>query len=129
MLQKHVSELKQQNSLLSQNTDEVEQYGRRLCLRIEGVPTVKNEKPNDVFKKVENIIRDADVEIPNLMIDRAHRVGPKINKDDGSTEQGVIVRFVSFRHRTMLYYARKKLYKEKKISIRLDLTKREGTVY
>ena len=50
------------------------------------------------------IIEEAEVDIPEETIDRAHRVGPKKNKN-----QGVIVDFSTFRHRTLFCRARKKL--------------------
>ena len=34
------------------NIEELEQYGRRLCLRIESVPVVENETSEDVFSNV-----------------------------------------------------------------------------
>ena len=47
MLQKHVSNLKHS---YENKHDDLEQYGRRLCLRVkEGIPTVENEKSNQVF--------------------------------------------------------------------------------
>ena len=125
MLQQQVTELKHQNLLLSQHSDDNEQYGRRLCLRIEGLPTVKNETEADVFVKIKKLIDDSGCKIPNLMIDRAHRIGPRRTDDDGIGQQSVIARFVSFRHRTLLYNCRKKLKEKKGISIRLDLTKRK----
>ena len=34
------------------NIEELEQYGRRLCLHIESVPVVENETSDDVFSNV-----------------------------------------------------------------------------
>ena len=42
---------------LDKKVDELEQYGRRVCLRIEGVEHQANEKSKDVLEKVVNIIR------------------------------------------------------------------------
>ena len=63
MLREHVSYLKQDNEILSRKIDENEQYGRRLCLRIEGVPAVKSgkETAEDVYKIVEKIIAKRSV--------------------------------------------------------------------
>ena len=37
-LQEQISELKKQNRVIAASCEETEQYSRRLCLRIEGVP-------------------------------------------------------------------------------------------
>ena len=56
-----------------------------------------------------------------MVVDRAHRIG-RIYKDCTSNKncKRIIVRFTTFRHKTMLYRARSKL---KGVKIRLDLTK------
>ena len=130
MLQKQVSELKQQNNLLSKErkkTDEVltkcddlEQYGRRLCLRINGVKTEQRETPGDVLKKVKDVISANNLDIPDANIDRAHRIGPK-TVEEGEEKRQIIVRFTTFRHRTKFYKARKTF---SGIRVSLDLTKR-----
>ena len=72
LLQQQVTALAQQNKETQQRYDELEQYGRRLCLRIDSVPKQNNEKVEDVFKFQEV----PDLEIPEVVIDRAHRIGP-----------------------------------------------------
>ena len=56
-----------------------------------------------------------------MVVDYAHRIG-RIYKDQASNKncKGIIVRFTTFRHRTMLYRTRSKL---KGVEVRLDLTK------
>ena len=39
--------------------EELEQYGRRCCLRIEGVPSVENESLDDVLGKVKFLITES----------------------------------------------------------------------
>ena len=63
------------------------------------------------------IKEEAEVDIPEESIDRAHRVGPKKNKN-----QAIIVKFSTFRHWTLLYMARKKL--RNGIKLHIDLTKK-----
>ena len=123
MLQEHVSYLKQDNEILSRKIDENEQYGRRLCLRIEGVAVKSGkETAEDVYKIVEKIISEAEVDIPPDVLDRVHRIGkPQEPKEQGKPiTQSIIVRFSTFRHRTLLYHARKSV---KSAKVRLDLTK------
>ena len=73
------------------------------------------------MKTVKEKIEEAGVEIPDVCIDRAHKIGKayidRVSKEELNT---VIVRFTSFRYRTLLYKARKNL---SKVKIRLDLSK------
>ena len=43
MLQEHVKNYQKQVNDLKNRQDELEQYGRRLCIRIDGVPMIENE--------------------------------------------------------------------------------------
>ena len=90
MLQQHVISLKEQNEILGNKfregnddilkiCEENEQYSRRLRLRVEGIPTVANEKSEDVLEKVRKIISENQVDIPDTVLDRAHRAGPVID--------------------------------------------------
>ena len=58
-----------------QEIEELGQYGRRLCLRFEGIPTEKNETSDKVLEKIMTICKESGVEIPDTIIDRAHRIG------------------------------------------------------
>ena len=49
MLKKQVPELRELNINNQSRNKELEQYGRRLCLRIDSVFTVKDESSNDVL--------------------------------------------------------------------------------
>ena len=75
MLRKQVSELHKLNIENQTNNEDLEQYGRRLCLRTDGVPVVENETSVDVLASVKSLFDDAQVEIPDAVIDRAHRIG------------------------------------------------------
>ena len=120
MLQNHIMTLKEENLKLAKQVDEVEQYGRRLCLRIEGVPSKTNETSVDVMESVMEIIKETGESISEDNVDRAHRIGRKFKDRDTNEEtQGIIVRFTAFKHRTQLYKARKRL---KSVRIRLDMT-------
>ena len=58
----------------------MEQYNSRLCLRIDSVPKQNNEKAEEVLKFVKGLIEEVpDLEIPEVVIDRAHRIGPDYN--------------------------------------------------
>ena len=50
LLQQHITALAQQNKETQQCYDKMEQYGPRLCLRLDSVRKQNNEKAEDVFK-------------------------------------------------------------------------------
>lgn len=110
--------LKKQNSMLYDKVDDLEQYGRRQCLRIYGVPPKEGETSDDVRKEVLGIVRDANMNIPENFVDRAHRIGKEVVKD-GVKKQAIIVRFNNFHYRTLFYRARK----DTNVGVFLDLTK------
>ena len=43
--------------------DELEQYGRRLCIRIDSVPVAENETSNDVLQNVKSIIEESSSDV------------------------------------------------------------------
>ena len=67
LLQNHVSTV---NHALDKIVGELEQYGGRVCLRIEGVEHQVNEKSEEVL----NIIKESEAEIPESVLDRAYRI-------------------------------------------------------
>ena len=52
--------------------DDMEQYSRRMCLRISGIPEAENE---DVTKLVLDFAKRVNANVGPSDIDRAHRVG------------------------------------------------------
>ena len=80
------------------------------------------KKSQEVLGKVINLIKESEAEIPESVLDRAHRIGPTYTGNDtGKKMQSIIVRFTTFRHRTLFYKNRKKI--KSGARIRLDLTK------
>ena len=75
MFQKQILELKQANVKLQNEIHELEQYGRRSFLRIDGIPDVSNESSEDVFNDIADIFVIAGTEDVVQYIDRAHRIG------------------------------------------------------
>ena len=58
VLQIHVEALKSSNEKLLHKSNDNEQYGRRLCLRIDGVPVADgNKKKDDVLNIVREVRR------------------------------------------------------------------------
>lgn len=79
--------LKEKIVLLEDRLDESEQYSRRNCVEIQGVP-VKN---NDVVQTVKDVGKALGMEIQDAMIDACHTLGKKHNSKD---PPGIIVKFV-----------------------------------
>ena len=69
-----------------------------------------------------NVIKESEAENPESVLDRAHRIGPTYTDNDtGKKMQSIIVRFTTFRQRTLFYTNRKKI--KYGAQSRLDLTK------
>ena len=69
-------ELRELNINNQSRNAELEQYGRRLCLRIDGVPTVKNGSNDEVLEFTRSLFKEANVAVPDNVLDGAHRIGP-----------------------------------------------------
>ena len=122
MLKKQVAELRELNANNQSRNEELEQYGRRLCLRIDGVPTVKDESRDDVLEFTKSLFKEAKVAVPDIVLDCAHRAEPSYTDRITSKKcKSIIVRFTTFRHRTLFYRARKNL--KSGFKVKLDLTK------
>ena len=97
----------------SKKSKKLEQYGRRLCIRIKVLTKKKTrEGANDVLNQVRDLFKEAEVEIPDVALERKHRISKENNN--------AIVRFTTFRHRALFYRNCKKL---KYQSMQPDLTK------
>ena len=106
ILRSHVDALQVQNT--QPKLEELEQYGRRVCLRVSGMKTVPNEKPDDVLRKCVDSWEQCGIQVPDACIDRAHRIGrPYTDKTTKEEHQGVIIRFTTHRHRTLVYHNRR----------------------
>ena len=76
MLKKQVAELRELNINNQSHNKELEQYGTRLCLRIDSVPAVKDELSDDLLEFTKSVFKETKVAVPDNVLDRAHRVGP-----------------------------------------------------
>ena len=79
LLQNHVSTVKY---AFDKKFDKLEQHGRRVCLRSEGVEHQVNEKSQEVLEKVVNIIKESEAENPESVLDIAHRIGSTYTDND-----------------------------------------------
>ena len=121
-----IDKLQEHVTYLEHAHDDLEQYGRRLCVRVEDIPAASDETAEKVLEKVENILKDACPSLSDNVIDRAHRIWSNYKCfKTNNTCRSLIVRFNSFEHRTSFYRNRNKL---KGVRIRLDLTKKRYNV-
>ena len=120
MLKKQVVELRELNINNQSRNAELEQYGRRLCLRIDGVPTVKNESSDDVLEFTKSLFKEAKVAVSDNVLDRAHRIMPSYtDRITSKICKSIIVRFTTFSNRTLFYRARKNLKSGFKVKFHL----------
>ena len=112
---------------MKDSQDELEQYDGRWFIRIDGVPMTENETSNDVLRNVKLIIEESSKEIPDVAINRVHRSGKAYTDKASGVKSKNIVRFTTFRHRTMLYHSRKNL--KHNVKVKLDFTKKRYLIF
>ena len=81
---------------------------------------VDDVSSNMIWSK--SLFKEAKVAVPDTVLDRAHRIGLSYTDKITSKKcKSIIVRFTTFRHRTLFYWARKNL--KSGFKGKLDLTK------
>ena len=70
-----VLKLQERITTLEFEKDDLEQYGGRVCVRIDDVPVESVETADNVYEKVGEFFRGACPDIPVSCIDRVHRIG------------------------------------------------------
>ena len=115
-------------TVMENRLENAEQYSRRSCLRIFGVPLPENgdETSKNCLAKVKQVFKNLGVAVPDDCIDRAHRIGMVKANNDGVKQQAVIVKFRSSEKRVAVYKARKKL---DNINVLLDLTPKRAKLF
>ena len=98
--------------------DEAEQYSRRNCLILTGVPEVQKENTDDIVKDVAQ--KWLNVQLDTRSIDRSHRLGKKTLHGN---PRPIIVKLCNYHDKEKMYQAKKNL-KGTKIMIVESLTKR-----
>ena len=87
----------------------------------------KNETSNDALQNVKSVLEEPSSKIPEVAIDRSQRTGKAYaNKTSAVKCKSIIVRFTTFRHRTMFYHSRKNL--KRNVKVKLDLTKKRYSI-
>ena len=128
VFQQHVKICQNQIKEMQQANEELEQYYRRLCVKNDSVPTVDNETSDEVLDKVKSLIKETSCDIPDVVIDRAHRTGKGYNdKKSNARCKSIIARFTTFKHRTMFYHSRANL--KNNVKLKFDLTKNRYKIF
>lgn len=131
-LQARIDSLEGRVAKTDPQVEELEQYGRRSCLRIHGVKTAANESDDDVVKVVEQVAKQIGVDVNRDDIFRCHRIGKEKTLDNGTITKPIIVKWRSWNARCAFFRARPTVKKPLKLgtgeqkcftSISLDLTK------
>ena len=103
-----IRELREELEDTKVRLNDLEQYSRRLCLNVTGVPEKSNEDTNEI---VMDLAKMAGVDVAPRDIDASHRVGsPRQGK-----VRAIIVRFSHFTARQKLYNARRELRKPRQV--------------
>ena len=105
--------LKQAVNLQVFKLDELDQYGRRENIRIQGVPESFDNK-HDGESVVLNIANELNIKIKTDDIQRAHRLG-RIGPN-ASKPRPVIVRIISYKMRNEFLYSKSKLKNSEEFS-------------
>ena len=97
------NELKSRIATLETKTDAAEQYSRRNCLRIAGVPEPTGGQTENTDDYVIKLTHDLGVEVNLNDIERSHRIGkPRAL----GRSRDIIVKFASYRVRRKVYGVR-----------------------
>ena len=112
------------NSHLMLEIDDLQQYGRRMTVRIEGIEYSEKETDADLRNKIEVALASVNVDITPGMFVRYHRSGKPYVRDGKRVAQ-TIVRFSHWKPRLQAQKG-KRIARENEldIMIRNDLTKR-----
>lgn len=131
-IERENSALKQENTSLKSRIEKLEsaaeaaeQYSRRNCLRVSGIPEVENEVTDDIILKMAS---DIKVDIALDEIDRSHRIGRPVS----TKPRDIIIKLSTFRVRQKLYKARKELKTQGYVGVFIneDLTRlRSGLLF
>lgn len=116
--------LKVLEETMEDQVDKMEQYSRRNCLLLHGVPEAANEDTDElILQQAQKMLGSSGISITD--IDRSHRLGPR-RTTATALKQGprpIIVRFTNYRARQKIFSNKKSLKGSKQI-ITESLTKR-----
>ena len=104
-------------SKLEDKLDDLQQYSRRNCLLVHGIDEKPNEDTTQLALDLFNSNMNVNITLNDIT--RSHRIGKKTNKKT----RPIIVKFLSYRPRKLVYDNKKKLKNTRKL-VTESLTKR-----
>ena len=104
-LQTKIDNLEAEKSKLADEIDDLEQYSRRNCLLIHGIP--ESQKEDTTAACIENINKKLKVNLNRDHLDRTHRVGKR--KPSGEKPRPIIMKFISYTKRQAVFTTKKNL--------------------
>ena len=124
VLEQHHEQIKQkchayEDELIEQSSqiDALEQYGRRNCLLIHGIPETKDEDTDSIF--TDTIKTHLDVSVKQRDLDRTHRLG---ERKEGKVRP-IIGKFARYNKRKEVFQNKKK-FKGSNIMLTESLTRK-----
>lgn len=128
-----LNEVRSMITNLDDRMDDLENYSRRNCLLIHGIPEREHENTDTL---VTNFFNEnfsiKDFKFSYDMLDRSHRLGPVKNKPNlsstSSTPRPIIAKFTSYNIRR-LFWTNKRQLKGRKIFMSESLTVRRLQLY
>jgi hypothetical protein len=101
-----------QSFIYVKSTDDQEQYSRRTNLKISGIEEQGREENTDdlVLDVINNLIlKHQGVSLNYSHIGRTHRVGPPPTTSTKNRPRHIIIRFISYRDRDLVFRNKKNL--------------------
>lgn len=103
-LESENSELKKRVKTLEDAAEEADQYSRRTCLLISGMPEEQDENTDELMC---TLARAIDVDIIPRDIDRTHRLGkPSTEAAPRTKPRNIVVKFATYNMRRAFYKAK-----------------------
>ena len=103
-----IADLKDELRRTNDQLNDLEQYSRRLCINVTGVPETASESTDQI---VTDLAKMAGVTVTRADIDRTHRIG----KPGTGKVRPIIARFTNFAKRQEVYNARRELRKPRPV--------------
>ena len=128
-LQKQQQTCQDNNEKLERQINDLEQYSRRNCVRVFGVPEHEKENTDELVRDIATKHLGVNLQLDH--IDRSHRVRRRVDPSGAQPRKprAIIVKLTSYRHRQLLLYNKKKLKEDNTgYSIYEDLTAKNRTL-
>ena len=105
---REIADLKDELRRTNDQLNDLEQYSRRLCINVTGVPETAGESTDQI---VTDLAKMAGVTVTRADIDGTHRIG----KPGTGKVRPIIARFTNFSKRQDVYNSRRELRKPRPV--------------